>query len=158
MNLRLILVEINRNQSNFYFLKKIIFLRKKSSNVSYIKGGIFMSKIIERKMEDCVYRYKKCLSHCIKDNKGESSSLMFYDSNREVSDYFSQLSETTSPEKRYILRVNFALSCMDMRASKILWKEYFFQIEKYWWMRLYTRSTFYRLRKKAIEEFLCYMG
>lgn len=116
-----------------------------------------MSKIIERKMEECVLHYKKCLSRCIKENGGHSS-FMFYDSNREVCDYFEQLGEANSPEKKYILRVNFALSCMDARSSKILWKEYFFQIEKYWWMRLYTRSTFYRLRKKAIEEFLCYMG
>ena len=116
-----------------------------------------MTKIIERKMEDCVLRYKKYLSQYIKENKEGNNSLMFYDVTRDVNDYLSQISETTSPEKRYILRVNFALSCMETRASRILWKEYFFQIEKYWWMRLYTRSSFYRLRKKAINEFLCYM-
>ena len=117
-----------------------------------------MSKKLEKKMEESVLKYKKCLSFCLKEENNKFNNYLFYDSDHEIGDYFEELSVNASPEKKYVLRVNFALSCMESRSSKILWKEYFFQIEKYWWMRYYARSTFYRLRKKAIEEFLCYLG
>ncbi len=116
-----------------------------------------MPKEYERKMEECVMKYKKCLSYCLKEENQKFNNYLFYDSEHEIGDYFEELSTTSSLEKKYVLRVNFALSCMEARSSKLLWKEYFFQIEKFWWMRNYTRSTFYRLRKKAIEEFLCYL-
>ena len=117
-----------------------------------------MSKLAEKKLEVYVTKYKKSLSVCMKNENFNSVEYMFYDSKFNVSGYFEELNNVNTPkEKKYILRVNFALSCMDVRSAKLLWKEYFFNIEKFWWMRLYTRSTFYRLRKKAIDEFLCYM-
>ena len=116
-----------------------------------------MSKIKERKLEEYVLNYKRCLSICMKNGDCIQGEYMFYDSSKEVNKYFEESTFGASKEKKYIMRVNFALSCLDVKSAKLLWKEYFFQIEKFWWMRLYTRSSFYRLRKKAINEFLCYM-
>ena len=39
------------------------------------------------------------------------------------------------------------------KEREIIWKEFFFVEDKFWWMRKYNRSTFYRLRAKSITDF-----
>ena len=39
------------------------------------------------------------------------------------------------------------------KEMEIIWKEFFFPEDKFWWMQKYNRSTYYRLRNKAIKNF-----
>ncbi len=117
-----------------------------------------MKKKDELKVKSIVTTYKKNLSNCMKNGDSIGDSLLFFDSESDAKNYFDDSLQKISEEKKFILRINFALSCIDPVLSKIIWKEFFFQMEKFWWMRDFTRSTFYRLRKKAIREFLCYVN
>ncbi len=110
----------------------------------------------ECKIKDIALKYKKDLSICMKNDNFNNEDLMLFDSAHEVQKRFININnDKLAEEKREILRINFVLSSMDRKRAMIIWNEYFFPVEKFWWMRDYTRSTFYRIRKKAIEEFLC---
>ena len=92
----------------------------------------------------------------MKNNTYDEPRLMLFDSAYEVQKMFTNVNDgELSNEKKEILRVNFVLASIERKKSMLIWKEYFFPIEKFWWMRYYSRSTFYRIRKKAIDEFLC---
>ncbi len=112
----------------------------------------------ENKIRAYVVRYKRCLAICMNDpycNNGEQPLL--FDPKYENRHLYLKSQQSNNENAKYLARVNFSLSCLERRKAMLLWKEFFFQVEKFWWMRYYTRSTFYRLRKKAIEEFLCLM-
>lgn len=115
-----------------------------------------MSKNLEKQIKQIAFQYKKNLNLCMKNNTYDEPRLMLFDSAYEVQKMFADVSDgDLAVEKREILRINFVLASMERKKSMLIWKEYFFPIEKFWWMRYYSRSTFYRIRKKAIEEFLC---
>lgn len=110
----------------------------------------------EKKLKEIALNYKKNLSICMKNNDYDEPKLMVFDSAFEVQKLYANVANNEeAKEKKEILRVNFVLASLERKMATIIWKEYFFPIEKFWWMRYYSRSTFYRLRKKAIEEFLC---
>ncbi len=115
-----------------------------------------MSKVLENRIKEISLQYKKNLTLCMKNNNYDEPKLMLYDSAYEIQKMFANVNDGDySKEKKEILRVNFVLASLERKKSLIIWKEYFFPIEKFWWMRYYTRSTFYRMRKKALEEFMC---
>ena len=112
----------------------------------------------ENVLKSYVIRYKKSLSQCMNDPTSISSDEpLLFDPSFESRELLLASRKETNDPRKYLYRVNFALSCMERRKAILLWKEFFFQVEKFWWMRYYTRSTFYRIRKMAVEEFLCLM-
>lgn len=116
-----------------------------------------MSKVEEKKIQEIATMYKRYLTLCMRNDDYDEPKLMMYDSAFEVQEMFASVMrhEKMSKEKKEILRVNFVLSSIEKKKANIIWNEYFFPVEKFWWMRYYSRSTFYRIRNKAIEEFLC---
>lgn len=115
-----------------------------------------MKKDLESRIMEISFNYKKNMNLCMKNNSYDEPNLMMFDSAYEVQKTFTSIIDgDLAHEKKEILRVNFVLASLERKKSMILWKEYFFPVEKFWWMRYYSRSTFYRIRKKAIEEFLC---
>jgi hypothetical protein len=64
----------------------------------------------------------------------------------------------TSKNKEYYLRlkkkVDYILRQLDPSYVDILEKDYFKAHEDNWWIYSYTKSTYYRLKNKAIDTFL----
>ncbi len=116
-----------------------------------------VSRISDFEVKKYALKYKKNLTACMNERSFAEEENLFFDPNQEAKELLRASQGEKNEGKRFILKVNFALSCMEKKKAMILWKEYFFQVERFWWMRYYTRSSFYRLRKKAIEEFLCLM-
>ena len=56
-------------------------------------------------------------------------------------------------EEREILRINFIIASLPVNQKELIWKEFFFNEDKFWWMERYNRSTYYRLKTKAINNF-----
>jgi hypothetical protein len=56
----------------------------------------------------------------------------------------------------YIDRVENAFKKLDPISQKIINNDYFFNAYKYWNMELFSTSTYYRLKRKAILLFLSY--
>lgn len=108
----------------------------------------------ENKILEVVSRYKLLLCHQIKSGNSFNHDGLLFDYTAGY-DAFWQLSssKTLNEEEREIVRINFALSSLNKKEREIIWNEFFFTEDKFWWMRKYNRSTFYRLRAKAIANF-----
>ncbi len=54
----------------------------------------------------------------------------------------------------FILRVEFALSQLDNEESRIFTNDFVEKADRYWWQSYYSKSTYYRLKVRAMERFL----
>lgn len=66
---------------------------------------------------------------------------------------------TTSKEEDeictlYIARVNKALESLDNVQKYFLNNSYFNNKDKFWWVPLYSKTTYYRIRNDALKVFL----
>lgn len=99
-------------------------------------------------------RYKTILCQLIKSGKNYNQENMLFDPSEGYQKFWSlSSSENLTHEEREICRINFILSSLPHKESEIIFKEFFFPNEKFYWMRKYNRSTYYRLRAKAITNF-----
>ena len=51
-------------------------------------------------------------------------------------------------------KVDYILKQMDENLSKIIYNEFFSARVENWWMYYYSKSTYYRLKNKAMDSFL----
>lgn len=56
----------------------------------------------------------------------------------------------------YVARVESAFRKLDPTSQKIINNDYFFNEYKYWNVEYFSNSTYYRLKRKAIIQFLSY--
>ena len=52
------------------------------------------------------------------------------------------------------LKVDYILSQLDEQLSKIIYNEYMVTKSQNWWIYFYSKSTYYRLKNKAMDTFL----
>lgn len=85
--------------------------------------------------------YKK-----IKFYENNSSMICENDSDnlKEKLEYYYNLKE----------KVDYILTQLDDSLSKVIYNEYLTRKKDSWWIYYYSRSTYYRLRKKAVDIFL----
>ncbi|MFA5421820.1 MAG: hypothetical protein WC344_03375 [Bacilli bacterium] len=78
-------------------------------------------------------------------------SSLFMSSQPEV-DYKGQ-----EANKLYVDKIEGAFGRLDTESRRIINNDFFFNNYKYWWLELYSSSTYYRLRRNAICQFLEYL-
>lgn len=111
-------------------------------------------KTEEAKIIEVVNKYKLLLCHQIKNGNSFNQEGLLFDSASKYNTFWKISSEKTlNEEEREIMRINFILSSLPIREKEIIWNEFFFNEDKFWWMRKYNRSTYYRLRAKSIINF-----
>jgi len=54
----------------------------------------------------------------------------------------------------YILRIESAFKSLDTDSKRIINNDFFFNNYKFWWLELYSTSTYYRLKRVAMCNFL----
>ncbi|MBR5996927.1 MAG: hypothetical protein IK028_02775 [Bacilli bacterium] len=64
------------------------------------------------------------------------------------------LSEENPPYLVYMLRVERAYRSLDERERNLINNEFFFQNYHNWWVGLYSRTSFYRFKKRTMLRFL----
>ena len=115
---------------------------------------------LEEDIINVAITYKKTLCKLVRDGKESNLLDLLHDdseNNFPVDHVLDYAKENLDMDKRFIIHVHFCLSLLDKNSKQIIWKEYFLR-ENYetsgeWWRYNYARSTFYRLRNKAIKEF-----
>lgn len=88
---------------------------------------------------------------CYRLLKGEKvPSLRYDDAN------FGFLDQQYSPLKyrQYIKRVEEAFAQLDAVDKMFINNEFFYSDYPYWWQEYYSSSTFYRIKEKAVDNFL----
>ncbi len=64
------------------------------------------------------------------------------------------LEEDNPPYQVYLLRVEKAYRSLDERERNLINNEFFFQNYQNWWMGIYSKTSFYRFKKRAMLRFL----
>lgn len=65
-----------------------------------------------------------------------------------------EVGESKKEKEEYVTRVKSAYGKLDRVNQMFINKEFFFEDYPYWWTKIYSRATFYRLKSKAIDSFL----
>ena len=94
------------------------------------------SRELSKQMEDISKFYFLALKHISHPEK-------LKDSGELISDY-----------ELYVARVRRAFHSLDYLDQTIINNEFFYEAYDGWWRKLYSRSTFYRLKKKCLIRFL----
>ena len=64
----------------------------------------------------------------------------------------------SSPEVVELSRVNFVFSLLLKPEKEIIVNEFLLQKPSLWWVGNYSRSTYYRVRRRACKKFMEYYG
>lgn len=91
---------------------------------------------LETMTEEVAYRFflAKKIIQCIKNN--------------------DLVKENDSAYKAYLLKVETAYQALDVRGRNLINNEFFFQNYQNWWIGLYSKTNFYRLKKRTMLQFL----
>ena len=60
--------------------------------------------------------------------------------------------------EKAIQSYEFILSCLSEESRRIIEKDFLYKDKKDWWVLYYSRSTYYRLKTRAMEENLYYFN
>lgn len=60
--------------------------------------------------------------------------------------------------EKVIQTYDFILSCLSEESRRIIEKDFIYKDKKEWWVLYYSRSTYYRLKTRAMEEALYYFN
>ena len=60
--------------------------------------------------------------------------------------------------EKAIQSYEFILSCLSEESRRIIEKDFLYKDKKDWWVLYYSRSAYYRLKTRAMEEILYYFN
>lgn len=115
---------------------------------------IELKKNDEKEVMEVATLYKKLYSRLLKEGKERPGQSILFDSEFEVRQYFEIPAKTYDDEQRVLIKISFIFASLENTIREMLRREFFFNTDRDWWMNKYSRSTFYRLRKKAAKEFM----
>lgn len=92
-------------------------------------------KEMDEEMEEIVSRFFKA-----KYQKNNSFTLMDVENENEENDH--------------VLKVEKAFYSLNSLEQLFMNNDYFLEAYPYWWVGQYSKTTYYRERKKAVEHFL----
>ena len=105
-------------------------------------------------------KYKKIFSELIKNGKESNLTQLLRDESQPYSTSLNVLDyakENLNSDQRYIIHIHFCLSLLEPQEREIIWKDFFIISPKVnktdWWVFSYARSTYYRIRNRAIKKF-----
>ena len=105
-------------------------------------------------------KYKKIFSNLIKNGKESNLTQLLKDESQPYSTSLNVLDyakENLNSDQRYIIHIHFCLSLLEPQEREIIWKDFFIISPKVnktdWWVFSYARSTYYRIRNRAIKNF-----
>ena len=109
-------------------------------------------------------KYKKYYARLLRMNKMDETVSLFSDKEVSSRDDFSgiviaKFKEATSPEALYVNHVNFVFSLLNKQEREIIYNDFIRCVpSSFWWMNVYSRSTYYRIRNKTYAKFLELFG
>ena len=62
--------------------------------------------------------------------------------------------EERVPYELYLQKVEAAYLSLDEKERNLINNEFFYQNYHYWWIGLYSKTNFYRLKRRAMVKFL----
>lgn len=94
------------------------------------------------------YRVRACFDVVPKEN----------DINRFSEEDVDYLPSVANKDKytRFVYAVDAAMKALAKPHQLIIFNEYFNKDYNFWWLSYYSRSSFYRIKRLALEEFISF--
>jgi hypothetical protein len=111
----------------------------------------------EKKVTYIAGEYSRCLQEMLAEGITDIGKYMVFDADNKMNDMravLSQVGEDAPQCVRNVLCINFALNNLDKDESFVLYNDFFFPKASKWWLGTFSRSVYYRTRKKAVLQFL----
>lgn len=106
-------------------------------------------KALCKHTEEIAHLYFKALS----DIKGDVERVdLIMENNSKIERYAKD-----ELNYLYLLKIEKAFRLLDVDSQKIINNDFFYNNYKFWWLELYSTSTYYRLKRNAIAQFLDYL-
>lgn len=107
--------------------------------------------------------YKIKCAKMMRLGKIDNVEMLFSDSESIDKDNYpmqllSKMKATKDEDELYIQQVNFSFSLLSRIERKIIMNDFIYKIDRIWYMKELSRSTYYRIRDRAIKKFLELMG
>lgn len=62
--------------------------------------------------------------------------------------------EAPPADRQYVSLIETSLNCLEEEFRRIIRNDFLDPQPRNWWMEYYAKSTYYRLRQRALEHFL----
>ncbi len=108
----------------------------------------------EEKLIEVSKEYFKNVQKLIKNNDISLKSISTNPREFPVIDLSNISSKFVSKEVKFVFCVNFAIASLTRQESTILNNDFFFPKDKKWWMGIYSQSSYYRFKARAVNKFL----
>ncbi len=106
-------------------------------------------KKLDKRVREIAYRYRYA-----------KSKMQAYEQSLKKDVYmFREVSEPSKEVRRYekiLFAVENAISFLEPEHQQVITKDYLLAEEDFWWIHCYSRSTYYRIKRKAMSEFLSF--
>ncbi len=110
-----------------------------------------------RRIKKISLLFKKTVSTLMMDSPKEV--LRIFEKGDEVPSIYSIGSLSTGifsskgqTKSTFIKSIIYLLNAIPHEYAMTIWKTYFIQCDTNWWKKYYSKSGYYRIRKKALEE------
>jgi hypothetical protein len=115
------------------------------------------------KVNTIIEKYKISIAKIVKNGSGteivqklNDVGIMKENQNADFLDVIQSSIQSTTSEEMFIDRVNFAFSLLTEKEKSFMYCEYLFPHDELWWIERYSRSTYYRYKKKISFRFIEY--
>jgi hypothetical protein len=111
----------------------------------------------ERKIKAIAYQYTRSLQEMLAIGINDVGKYMVFDSDSNMKDIKSIIpgpGQVIPQPVRNVLCIDMALMNLSADESFIIYNDYFFPAATKWWTTKYSRSVYYRMRRKAVFHFL----
>lgn len=118
----------------------------------------------EAKVKEIIDTYKINLAKLMRKGLGSEVMSLLHDSGpmsaREKNMYeiAKKAQNATSHEEIEIHRVNFVFSLLTKQEREVIVNDFLLIKQSLWWGERFSRSSFYRLRKRACKKFVEFYG
>lgn len=122
-----------------------------------------MEKIrYEVKVNEIIDQYKRNLAKLMRRGLGNEVMSLLNDSgpmsarDKNMYDIAKKSKNATSAEEVEIQRVNFVFCLLSKQEREVIVNDFLLIKDIVWWNERYSRSSYYRLRRKACKKFYIY--
>ena len=106
-------------------------------------------KKLDKRVREVAYRYRYAQSKIQAHEQSlKKDQFMF----RET----SEPSKETRRFEKVLFAVDNAIRFLEPEHQQVITKDYLIAEEDFWWIHCYSRSTYYRVKRKAMQEFLSF--
>ena len=118
----------------------------------------------EERVKEIIDNYKKNLAKLMRKGLGSEVMSLLHDSgpmsarDKTIYDIAKKSQSASSQEEVEIQRVNFVFCLLTKQEREVIVNEFLLLKTGLWWNERTSRSSYYRLRKRACKKFATYYG